>query len=381
MSGLESLLKQYVSDGTLPGAVALVGSSDRVEVAVAGSRDIEGTSPMTRDSIFRVASITKTAVATVVMMLVDDGRIGLNDPIAQWLPEMAAPMVARTPQSALDDVVSAVRPITVSDLLTSRAGWGWPSDFSYPAVQALFSVQRDGRRLSLYPATQEEWLSELAAVPLLYQPGEAWLYDTCSVLQGILISRVTGQSLADVMTERLFEPLGMVDTGFHVPAAKRDRMTTFYLYDADGRIEHVDGPDGDWSRPPTFPLGHGGLVSTIDDWYAFARFLLAEGHVAEKQLLSAEAVRQMTTNHLTPAQREIGQLFLDGQGWGFGGTVDVEPSQPWHVPGRYGWVGGTGTSAHIVPSARSIAVFFTQRGGGPGTPSWLSDFWTYATHA
>lgn len=381
MNRLETLLDRYVAEQVFPGAVAVVARGDETEVAAVGSVDIEGSAPMRPDSIFRVASITKTVVAAAVMMLVQDRRLTLVDTVETWLPEIARPRVVRTPQSSIDDVVPAHRAITVGDLLSSRAGYGWPSDFTYPAVQALFPVQRDGRQPRTYP-TADEWMAELATVPALHQPGQAWLYDTCSTLQGVLISRVTGQSLSDFLAERLFEPLDMADTGFHVPATKRDRMTSYYQPDPTGRLQLADGPDGQWSTPPAFPLGHGGLVSTAVDWAAFTGMLLAGGEGGGRRLLSAESIRQLTTDHLSPVQREGGRLFLDGQGWGYGGSVDIDAAEPWRVPGRYGWVGGTGTSAHVIPSTATTAVLLTQRGAvSPDTtPAWLTDFWTYAAH-
>jgi CubicO group peptidase (beta-lactamase class C family) len=377
---LEKLLDTYVCEQEFPGAVALVARGDRREVAAVGSLNTEGRAPMRPDSIFRVASITKNVVAAAVLMLVEDGRLTLADTVEHWLPEIARPQVVRTPQSPVEDVVPARRAITVEDLLSSRAGYGWPSDFTLPAVQALFPVQRDGRQPRSYP-TQDQWMAELAAVPALHHPGEAWLYDTCSTLQGVLISRVTGQSLADVLAERVFQPLDMVDTGFHVPAAKWDRMTSYYQPDPTGDLQLADGPDGQWSTPPAFPLGHGGLASTALDWAHFAGMLLAGGVHRGRRLLSADSIRQLTTNHLSPSQRTTARLFLDGQGWGFGGSVDTDAAQPWQIPRRYGWVGGTGTSAHVIPSTGTIAVLLTQRGAvsPDATPTWQTDFWTYAS--
>src|SRR5690242_17957753 len=304
MSDLNDVLEAHVGKGPVPGAVGLVARGDRIEVAAVGSVDVEGSAPMARDSIFRIASITKPIVAAGVMTLVDDGRISLQDPIAAWLPELASPSVVRTPGSPVDDVVPAARPITVEDLLSSRAGYGFPADFGLPAVAQLFSelIQAPSQP-QLVPAP-DAWLAKLAAIPLLHQPGEAWLYNTCSDLQGVLVTRVTGRPLPEVLAERLFEPLGMADTGFEVPAAELDRFTSSYRPDESGAPELVDGPDGQWSSPPAFPSGAGGLVSTVDDWYAFARMLLAEGTVAGRQLLSAESVRRMTTDHLTQSQRE-----------------------------------------------------------------------------
>ena len=189
MTDLHDILERYVSVGSVPGAVGLVARGDQIDVAAVGSATVGG-APMARDSIFRLASITKPITAAAIMMLVEDGRIALDDPVDQWLPELAKPAVVRTPASPVEDVVPAARPITVFDLLTSRAGYGFPSDFTLPAVQRLFPVQQDGRQPQRFPPP-DQWMAELSEVPLLYQPGEAWLYDTCSVLQGVLITRAS----------------------------------------------------------------------------------------------------------------------------------------------------------------------------------------------
>jgi len=270
MTALRDLLDPYVEEGAVPGAVALLARGDDVTVEAVGTQAVDGAVPMARDSIFRIASLTKPITAAAVMLLVDEGRVGLEDPIGRWLPELAAPMVVRTPESPLDDVVPVRRPITVLDLLANRAGYGWPSDFSLPQVQALFEVQTDGREVQRRPAP-DEWLADLARIPLLYQPGEAWLYDTCSDLQGILVARASGQPLPEFFAERVFAPLGMRDTGFVV--TDRDRLTSYYRRDESGLVL-ADGPDGDWSLPPAFPEGSGGLAGTADDWLRFARMLL-----------------------------------------------------------------------------------------------------------
>jgi CubicO group peptidase (beta-lactamase class C family) len=378
MTKLGEILATHAASGAVPGAVALVASEGRVEVEAVGFAELEAHTPMTRESIFRIASITKPITAAAVMMLVDDGLMALDDPVERWLPELASPLVVRTPSSPVDDVVPANRPITVLDLLTNRAGYGFPSDFSLPAVQALFSVQTDGREVQLRPEP-DQWMSRLAAIPMLYHPGEAWLYDTCSDLQGVLIARASGRPLPIFLAKRVFEPLGMVDTAFEVPAAKRGRLTSYYRPGSDGRLELADAPDGQWSRLPAFPAGAGGLASTVDDWHRFATMILDEGVLDGRRLLSPEAVRQITTNHLSPPQREIGALFLEGQGWGFGGSVDLEPIEPWNVLGRYGWVGGTGTTAHLVPSTGSVAILLTQVAAtSPIPPAIMRDFWGYA---
>jgi CubicO group peptidase (beta-lactamase class C family) len=382
MSNLHDILQTYVGNGSVPGAVGLMARGDRVEVAAAGSADVGGTSPMARDSIFRVASITKPITAAAVMMLVEDGRIAMEDPVRQWLPELASPAVVRTPASPVDDVVPAVRPITVADLLTFRAGYGFPSDFSLPAVGLLFSELKQGPPQPQLVAAPDEWMAALSRIPLLHQPGEAWLYNTCSDIAGVLIARVSGRPLPEFLAERLFGPLGMVDTGFDVPAGKLARFTSYYRTDPAGGLELVDAPGGQWSSLPAFPSAAGGLVSTVDDWHSFARMLLAGGRAGGRQLLSPASVRQMTTDQLTQPQRDASRLFLEGQGWGFGGSVDVEAIDPWNVPGRYGWVGGTGTAAHITPSTGTVSILLSQlEMAGPTAPALMRDFWRHAANA
>ena len=376
MSTLYDTLHRHVDDGSVPGAVALVARGDDVEVVTVGSVDTDGTAPMARDSVFRIASITKPITAAAVLMLVEDGVLGLDSPVEEWLPELAKPVVVRTPEAPVDDVVPAARPITVEDLLSSRTGWGFPADFSLPAVQSLFTVQKDGRNLQDWP-DHETWLRLLAQVPMLHQPGEAWLYGTSSDLQGILVARASGRTFPEFLAERIFEPLGMQDTAFEVPSSKRHRFTSSYAPAEDGTLHLADTPDGEWSRVPRFHSGGGGLVSTADDWLAFARLLLNTGTSPDgHRLLTATSVSRMTTNHLTAEQRDAVPLFLEGQGWGYGGQVDVTPADPWNVPGRYGWVGGTGTTAHITPATGTVAILLTQAAMSNPTPTpVMRDFW------
>ncbi|MFF9791829.1 serine hydrolase domain-containing protein [Streptomyces bacillaris] len=423
--GLQDLLDTHIARGSAPGAVALVARGDRsgqgshggrgalsdrgprddrgarddrggrgdqgsqgdrgirVEVAVAGSATLTGSTPMRRNSVFRLASVTKPIVAAAAMTLVEDGVIAPADPVAAWLPELASPLVVRTPQSPVADVVSAVRPITVLDLLTFRAGYGFPSDFSLPAVAPLFAELKQGPPRPQAVPGPDAWMAALSRIPLLHQPGDGWLYNTCSDILGVLVTRAADRPLPAYLAERLFEPLGMTDTGFSVAPGALDRFTGYYRAgegSSESGPELVDAPDGQWSRPPAFPSGAGGLVSTVDDWYAFGRMLLAGGLADDgRRVLSAESVRQMVTDHLTPAQRAESGLFTEGQGWGFGGSVDVEITAPWNVPGRYGWVGGTGTTAHIIPSTGTVAVLLTQMElAGPAASQLMRDFWTYA---
>ncbi|MFT9786772.1 serine hydrolase domain-containing protein [Streptomyces rhizosphaericola] len=390
--GLQDLLDTHTARGSAPGAVALVargdrrgqgGRGERVEVAVAGSATLAGSTPMRRNSLFRLASVTKPIVAAAAMTLVEDGVIAPADPVAAWLPELASPLVVRTPRSPVDDVVSAVRPITVLDLLTFRAGYGFPSDFTLPAVAPLFAELKQGPPRPQDVPGPDAWMAALSRIPLLHQPGDGWLYNTCSDILGVLVARAADRPLPAYLAERLFEPLGMADTGFSVAPGALERFTGYYRAGEGspaGGPELVDAPDGQWSRPPAFPSGAGGLVSTVDDWCAFGRMLLAGGLADDgRRVLAAESVRQMLTDHLTPAQRAESGLFTEGQGWGFGGSVDVEITAPWNILGRYGWIGGTGTSAHVIPSTGTVAVLLTQMElAGPAAPRLMRDFWTYA---
>ncbi|MFC0112688.1 serine hydrolase domain-containing protein [Kibdelosporangium aridum] len=354
-------LKDYVDSGKLPGVVTLVARGDDVDVRTFG--------PVERDTIFRIASITKPITAAAVMLLVEDGKLALDDSVGKWLPELAGPKVVRTPESPVDDVVPAQRPLTVFDLMTSRAGYGFAAPFDRPAVSMFGDVMGwDGRDVQA-PPPPDEWVAKLAGIPMAAQPGEEFLYHAASDLQGVLIARVSGLSFPDFLAERIFEPLGMVDTAFWVPPAKIHRFTSYYR----GGLVLADAPDGQWSTPPAFPSGGGGLVSTADDWLKFGRALL------DDPLLSGESRKLMTTNHLTDEQRERGELFLQGQGWGFGGSVDLTHRVAGNVPGRYGWVGGTGTSAYIVPSTGQIAILLTQLAvEDADSPQYIEEFWEYS---
>jgi CubicO group peptidase (beta-lactamase class C family) len=378
MTEAGDVLAEHRRRGAIPGGVVLVAHGDRIEVEAVGRLGLRPDDPpMEPDTLFRIASITKPITSAAALSLADDGRIGLDDPIAEWLPELAQPMVLRTPTGPLDDVVPADRPITLRHLLTSRLGWGFCSDFSLPAMQALFPVQPDGRMPYSYPPP-EEWLNSLAEVPMFAQPGEAWLYDTSFYVLAILVARVAGQSAQDVFTERIFEPLGMTETGFTVPKQKVHRLARYYRTDGQGGLDEVDDRDS-WTEPPRLESGSGGLVGTVGDWLRFARMLVSGGEVNGRRVLSEASARAMVTNQVSADQTRHAQLFLEGQGWGYGGAVDIQVSKPWEVPGRYGWVGGTGTAAYLLPSTGVVAIMCTQVGvDAPGTGDLLADFWTAA---
>ena len=254
-TNLRTVLETHVSNGSIPGS----GGPGGPRRPGRGARPWGPSTPPARrrwrrDSIFRIASITKPITAAAVMMLVEDGRVALDDPVERWLPELASPDVVRTPAGPVDDVVPAARPITVADLLTFRAGYGFPSDFSLPAVGLLFSELRQGPPQPQLVAAPDEWMATLSRIPLLHQPGEAWLYNTCSDILGVLVARASGQPLPEFLAERLFEPLGMADTGFAVPAGKLDRFTSYYRADAGGRARAGRRPRRAVEQPAGVPV-------------------------------------------------------------------------------------------------------------------------------
>lgn len=374
---LADALRPHVESGRVPGLVAVVAGADGEDVAVLGDQTLGGP-PMTRRSLFRIASITKPIVAAAAMALVERGLFELDEPVGRLLPELAAPQVLRSPTGPVDDTVPAVRPITVRHLLTFTAGLGFPPDFSLPFVALLTERLQEGPPDPQGRPDPDTWMERVATMPLLHQPGEGWAYNTGSDLLGVLLARAAGRPLPDVLTETVFEPLGMVDTGFWVPEGERSRLTSLYRRAGGaGGLELVDGPDGAWSSPPAFPSGAGGLVSTVDDWLAFGRMLLNQGEgPGGQRVLSAASVTAMTTNALDDAQREAGGLFLDGQGWGFGGGVDIAPVERWQEPGRYGWVGGTGTTAYVAFASGRVTVLLTQvMMAGPTALPVMEAFW------
>jgi CubicO group peptidase (beta-lactamase class C family) len=360
MTDLQELVDQQYAAARVPGAVALVQRGDQTEVACAGERTVDGP-PMTRNSLFRVASIAKPITAAATMVLVERGVLELDDAVSRWLPELEAPVVLRTPESELDDVVPAERAITVRDLLTLRGGHGYPSDFD-SCVPKLLTERlhqgpprplewfRDASFLGSSTTVVDAWMARLAEIPLLHQPGDGWTYNTGYDVLGVLLGRATSSSLGEVLADTVLEPLGMRDTSFWT--TDTDRMTSLYQRGDDG-FDLIDPPDGQWTSPPPFESGAGGLVSTVDDWCAFGRMLLDGGG----DVLSPESVSQMMTSHV---EAEPGNHFLDGQGWGFGGGVDVQLKDPWNVIGRYGWVGGTGTAGYVIPSTDTVVVWLAQ---------------------
>jgi CubicO group peptidase (beta-lactamase class C family) len=337
---------------------------------------------MRRDTIFRITSMTKPITAAAALILVEECRVRLDDPVDRWLPELAGRRVLRRPDGPLDDTVAADRAITLRDLLTFRMGLGmiahgdpWPIQL---AERALGTVGFGPPNVAC-PDDPDEWMRKIGTLPLQHQPGAAWQYGLGSYVLGVLIARVAGQPFEEFLRERIFGPLGMKDTGFTVPAARLDRFATAYRFDAAaGGLAAVDDAAASaWARPPAFPDGGAGLVSTADDFLAFGRMLLEKGRHGRERILSRASVETMTTDQLTPAQKTgDAALFLDARGWGFGVAIDTARTDLPSVPGRFGWDGGYGTSWATDPREELVAILMTQRFGFPGASGVNADFWT-----
>ncbi|MEU4290134.1 serine hydrolase domain-containing protein [Kribbella sp. NPDC026596] len=336
------MLGTYVDNGVLSGLVSLVSREGSTRVEVLGQVEFDG-AEMQRDTLFRVASFTKPIVAAAAMILVDELRLSMDSPVADLLPELAHPVVLRHPDGPLDDTVPAGRPITLRDLLTFRLGLGESDNAALRQREAELELRTFGPPVPRTSLEPDEWMRRLGMLPLQFQPGERWLYSTGSHVLGVLIARVTGQPLEDFLRERIFEPLGMRDTGF--TASDPARLTTAYVGD-----DVMDtASDSQWLVPPSFPDASGGLISTVDDFHAFAQMLLAGGD----RVLSPAAVAEMTTDQLTPAQRAAAVDYLGPDtGWGYGLSVGG---------GRYGWAGGLGALWSTTPADQTISILLTQR--------------------
>ena len=388
-SGLQRLhrvLSGHVERRELPGLVAVVSRHDDLHVECLGTLSVGQPAPMQRDTIFRIASLTKPIVAAAAMMLVEECRLRLDESIEPWLPELANRRVLKSISSPLDHTVPAHRAITVRDLLTYRMGFGSvmaPPD-TYPIQKLIreYKIGGDGPPLPALAPTTEQWLASLASLPWLAQPGEQWLYNTSADVLGILVARVAGQTLGEFLRERIFAPLGMKDTAFYVPADKRARLPESYRFDAQTSTLQVYDrvQDSAWGVPPPIESGAGGLVGTLDDYFAFSRMMLDRGRYGGVQLLSRASVALMTSDQLTPAERAGSALFFGTHSsWGFGMSVDIQRDQLYRSPGRFGWDGGLGTSAYVDPAEQLIGILFTQRMmESPEPPRVFSDFWTTA---
>jgi CubicO group peptidase (beta-lactamase class C family) len=356
LARLHAVARRHVADDQVPGLVALVACGDQVHAEALGTLTAGMKRPVTRGSLFRIASTTKPVTGAATLALIAEGLIGLDEPVDRLLPELAGRRVLRAMDGPLADSVPAARPVTTRDLLTFTFGFGAAAGmFTAVTPWPVMAAEAELRLATLGPpdpAIQPEpdtWIAGLGSLPLLAQPGERWLYNTGASVLGVLLARAAGQPFGEVLRTRIFGPLGMTETAFW--AADPGRLATAYQ-PAPGGLAVWDEPDGAWGRPPAFADGAAGLVSTADDLLAFARMLLNGG----AGVLTADAVRDMTTDQLTPAQKARGGLgpdFFTGRSWSFCQSVLDS--------GAFGWDGGLGTSWLVDPGHDLTVIVLTQR--------------------
>lgn len=388
-------LNRHIKESRIPGLVALIYHKGHEHVDTIGSFDFDGKIPMQRNTIFRLASMTKPITAVAAMILVEECKIRLNDPVDNWLPELKDRKVLRTIDSPLDDTVAAKRSITLRDLLTFRCGYGEIGFIAptSPLQKAMIDLQLP---LATWPLTftAEEFMERLAKLPLAYQPGERWLYHMGAEILGVLIARITGKSLSSFLRERIFEPLGMIDTDFYVPEEKLNRLPTCYgtnfpmvdyvpssISPTNFEIVVIDKAySGNYSQPPAFESGGGGLVSTADDLLTFSKMMLNNGTYHKERILSRSSVELMTMDHITAEQKSVSPFFpnfWETFGWGLGLSVITKRTELFDVPGSFGWDGAFGTSWHVDPKENLIGIFLAQRRPDVlAIPPFILDFWT-----
>ncbi len=353
-TSVEDLLRRHVEAGTVPGAVASLGSGD-VAVVTAGVAAVAG-GPMREDAIMRIQSMTKPITAVAALRLVEAGRLDLDQGLEEWLPELADRRVLAGPTAEITDTVPADHSITLRHLLTNASGYGMAVVDS-PLQRAMAD---NGTEAGAEPPAldADEWLTRLAALPLAFQPGEGWRYHHSFGVLGILLARLTGRPLGEHLAEDVFGPLHLTDTALWVPAEKLDRLPAAYRHGDDGLVETEPAAGGFYAGPPPFDVSHGELVSTARDLHRFAGMLAAGGLVDGEPFVSAEHLRQMTSDQVPDRNKTPDSFFpgfWSGTGWGFGVAVQTEGPRR----GRYGWSGGQGTDFFVDPDA-TIGILLTQ---------------------
>lgn len=366
------MLSAFVDAGALAGAATLVWrGGEIVQTCAVGWRDVGARLPVERTTLFRIASMTKPVTSVAALALLEEGRVGLDDPITRWAPEFAGMRVLREPDGPLDDTVPAARPVTVGDLLTQRAGFTYGDFHTGPIARAYADALGGDIDTEIAP---DDWIARLAALPLIDQPGRAFHYGRSTDLLGLLLARIEGASLGDVLRQRVFDPLGMTDTGFTVPLEKRHRRAAACGFDDAGRSVTLSVPPGsvalaERSDDLAYESGGQGLWSTLDDYLAFARLFVGRGAVDGVRLLRPDTLERMTSNHLTDEQRATSRMlgspmFAAGHGFGLGVAVVMEPERAPSMPcgggaGAVGWPGAYGSWWRADPGADTVLLFLT----------------------
>jgi CubicO group peptidase (beta-lactamase class C family) len=357
-------LSHVIASGDISGAVTLIWRrGEIVQVTTEGKRNLETGQPMERDTLFRIASMTKPITTVAALMLMEEGKLSLDEPITKWAPEFAHMRVLKDPTGPVEDTTDAPRDITFDDLMTHRAGLAYGFTSIGPIAHAH---QRALGDVLNSPKSEDEWMAALGSLPLSFPPGERFHYSHATDVLGFLVGRIAGTGFRTFLMERIFGPLGMADTDFYIPPAKRDRAAVVYRLDeAADRLDPVVFTPHD--TPPAFCGGGGGLVSTADDYLKFARMLLNRGEVDGVRLLKPETVDLMRTNRLTEAQRQIpfmGIPFWGGQGFGLGLSVITDAEkQAWMGAGSngsFGWPGAFGTWWQADPVQDMILIYLIQ---------------------
>ncbi len=384
LARMHDVMAGHVARDSLPGIVVGVHRHGESWVESIGTTAFGSDRATGPETIFRISSMTKPIVAVAAMTLVEDCLVRLDESVDGWLPELANRQVLRDPAGSVDDTIPAQRPITVRDVLTGTMGFGQlygpPEQFPILAE----AIQRGVRLFPPMPLTEhdpDEWLRRLGSLPLMHQPGQQWMYNTPSQVLGVLVARIVSEPLGSVLQDRVFGPLGMTDTGFNVPPDDLARLAMPYALDqTTGNMITIDGAGNDslWARPPVFPDGAGGLVSTVGDMLAFGQMMLGDGRRDETRLLARPTVAAMTTDQLTRDQKADALVMgdPDTRGWGFGMSVITRRDLASSSPGRFGWDGGFGTSWYADPAENLTAVLMTQRSFGYPDPGIRDDFWT-----
>lgn len=366
-----TLLENQRGSGRFPGYVAAIRFHGDTELRAAGTLAVGGTAAMRSDTIFRLASLTKLLAGVLALRLVHDGVFDLDDPVAGWLPELAEPSVLRHPYAEITDTVPADRPVLVRHLLSLTFGLGM---YLKPApLQSVIDNLGVGAQKCPPSMPADDYLARIGSLPLAFQPGTGWLYNTGSDVLGVLIARATGSSVGRLLTEKITGPLGMDSTGFY--AKDPSRLATGYQ-PIDGRLQIRDLPNSVYSRPPVFQALSCGLVSTVPDFLAFLG-VFTEGR---DDILPARLRQLMTTNSLDDRELLWAQEMTGpGGGWGLQTGVDLTAAEPWMAPGRFGWDGGTGTTAYVDPGQDLTGILFTQR-AMTGSTYDFAPFWTAVHH-
>jgi CubicO group peptidase (beta-lactamase class C family) len=356
----QASIREACEAGLLAGAVTLVWQRGEVlQVNEIGYRDIDAAVPMSRDTVFRIASMTKPITVAAAMSLLDEGKLALTDPIERWLPELADVRVLEDPHCPLHRTQALQRAILVEDLLIHTSGLAYGFSVGGPISRAYHRLP--------FGQGPDGWLTALGELPLVHQPGLRVTYSHSIDVLGVLVSRIDGKPLHQVLDERILQPLGLSDTGFHLSPDTRRRAATMYRLDDDDRLQHdIFGPPR--ITPPSFPNAGGGLWSTADDYLHFIEMLLRGGTVDGVQVLSAESVRLMRTDRLSDEQKRhnfLGAPFWVGRGFGLNLSVVTDParSAPLFGPGGVGtfsWPGAYGTWWQADPTADLILLYLIQ---------------------